>query len=315
MSLAQFESNLAAANTAFDTAFQAFFKEQLAGVASQFTQVLNTDARDTKMVLADHLSKWRVWSGDKQFREGRAYSQTISIEAFERSIQVDRMELAYDRSGAVGGMLANFVQSAAEQFLDEQIFAEYASNATCYDGVALFSTSHPYGADGAAWSNKTTSALSESTLRAGINAMRAFRRENGDYLGINPTHLLVHSDQEFLATELVGAIRPVGVTATGVWPATGSAVASVGIDNVLSGKITVISSPRLSDTADWALMDLSKPGLRPFVALMGREPEGIYLDAMDSDPRFHKDKFEYSIEADAGFGPGIPHLIYGRRGG
>lgn len=311
MSVAGFETKLVAAQTAVESSFQQVFKgDSLTNQYSAITSEIQTDSLKNEIVLLDHLGTVKEWVGEKQFEDARAYSRTETMKFYYKTLALKRSELQYNSSGTVAAMAANFASDAATM-LDKLVIDKLSANPTCYDGVSLVSASHPNGAGGATWSNSSSNALSESELRSAIIAMQKFQRENGEYYGINPTHLMVGPDLQHLAKELVGDTRPVGVTAAGVWPATGSAVAAAGIQNVIGGSIQVIVSPRF-DSNDWLLMDLSRGNLRPMSLFVGRKPELIHDGSMTAGDRYKRDLFTWSIEFDAVAAAGLPQLCFGR---
>jgi hypothetical protein len=68
-----------------------------------------------------------------------------------------------------------------------------------YDGVPLFSASHPYRKTGLAGvqSNLATGALSDTTVKAGINLFNTINDESGKRKVFNPSKLITHKDNQF----------------------------------------------------------------------------------------------------------------------
>lgn len=303
-------SNLDAANTAFEAKFGEIFSSDLPGVQNMLADEVPTDGLSHEFNLVDHLATLREWLGDKTVEQLRAYRQSIPLKTWEKTIGLKRTRVDYDRSGATGRALGNFVSEAAH-IKEEVFFRAVNGNPVGYDGVALISTTHPHAPGGGVQSNSTNDNLSDVTLRAGINAMSTFRRENGQLFKSNPTHLVVHTSQQQYAAEILGSVRPVGVTAGGAWPASASAVAAVGIPNVVGG-IQLVATPELADVNNWYLVDASRAGLKPWVLTMGRQPEALALTDRTDDPRWRRDEYQWSIEMDAGYGAGLWQLVYGK---
>lgn len=306
-------AKLDTARTAIHTTFNGVFGAgELPGVAKALTAELDTNQVTNNVVLLDQVTKWRRWLGPKVHRGDRAYGYTIKIEPWERTHDIKRMDLQYDGAGIVSSGHTNFITDGA-QFFDQRIFELYASNPVGYDGVPLISSSHPHSPTGGVQSNKTTAALTEATLAAAFQAQRKIQRENGDYFGLTPMYLAVHSDNREYAQRLLGPQLPVAITNAGAWPGTSNVVGAVPLDNPYAGRVKLLDSPLFNSTSDWFLASPSGV-LCPFVALWGRRPALYEQFQMTDQLRMEWDIFTASLECDVGFGAGLWQTIYGRNG-
>ena len=311
MSIVNFEDKLAAASRAFSAALDGV-REQPPGTYSIFTLVDGAPTGTSANVgYLDPTSPLGVLGRgeSKVFSDALALGATYELEVIYKAHRLDRRDVEHDTSGRVARMLSSFVADAS-LLVDERIWDLLLANTLAgVDGVSLLNDSHPYGEAGATWDNLTTDALSHASFRAGIAAMRNFKRYDGRPYNINPTHLFVGPDLESTALEVTGADRAFNVTNAGAFDGGANVVAASVQANVMAGRVTPIVVPWITDAQEWLLMDLSKSS-KPFYAQVGTIFEQM-PDVNDSVVR-RSDVFEYAINCDLIAGPGAPQLIYGR---
>lgn len=305
-SYAIIEEGLANASVTFDTLSKQFFgAAQLPGAYSSYTytQTGITSMTTEKDVLAN-TPIMRKWVGPRREQRLRAYSQRITLEPYEATLPISRMTLQYrDKQGQVADAIKQFLSNETVAF-DYTTHAKYVSASgagpTGYDGVPLFSTSHPHAPGGLTQSNTGTAAFSAANLDAVIATMTSYRFENDTPMRITPTHLRVGPKLAMQAAAVLNTnTRLIAVNASGV-EASSSVVAAAGVDNVFKGVLQLIVDPNLIGSMDdwWEVLDLSKGDAKPMQLLVGRAPEPVHQDQMWSDRRFQLDEFLYGLEGD-----------------
>jgi phage major head subunit gpT-like protein len=311
------QDKLAAAETAFRVGFDDIFSAPPSSVAMGFTEKLAGDKLTTEIDLAaDADGKPEEWLEGKIFGGYRGYAYSLPFRSWSVNKSLKRKTVEYG-SEAVGRAAKRFSQWASDRFYDkllhDALFLASGTGPLGFDGVRLFSASHPNGAAGATQSNTTSSALSASTFDAAMQAMRSFRQENGESFEVEPTHLVVGPKLWRTACEIAKSdVRLVAVDNSGA--ESGTRVAAAAIPNVLAGVVQVVLDRRmpLGSTQDdyWYLMDLSRES-KPLVIVEHRAPVLLSKIDMNDDNRFFRDEYLWSIEADLSPGAGAWPLIYG----
>ena len=124
-----------------------------------------------------------------------------------------------------------------------------ASGVTIYDGQPLCSAAHPRLDGGTAGDNLATGALSDTTLKAAINKMRAIKDEAGKLAVFTADTLIVPPGLEWLALELTKSTQKPGTADNDI--------------NTLSGRLKVFVWDYLTDSDAWFIMD-SKRAMASF---------------------------------------------------
>jgi len=209
----------------------------------------------------------RKFTGQVQFDVLRNYSLRVTKDRWDAALRISADDVrggSQAIADAVGGFLAvngNFREDLAMGALT----AGSSNNGrTGYDGVQLFSASHPHGYQGATQSNVDSNALTYANLKAAHIAMNGLRKANGQYYNLDPDTIMVGPSYRFTAEELAGSramIRTAAINASGA-EATSSVVAAAGISNVLAGRYNVVVDQRLAAIGSgtmWYLIDSKAP--------------------------------------------------------
>lgn len=280
-----------------------------------FSKVIDIGGQSMELDAIGPSPAVRKMTGNRRFTSLRAYAKsTPSVEYSADGLEIERNAVLNDKSGNLTMRLSDYLASTGD-FFEKPVIDFYLSNPTCIDGSALFSTTHPYGNAGATWSNKTTDALSQTSLEAGNVAMRGFRFENGEPAGFRPTHLVVGPALEREARDLTGSNRMMPVDNVGAPDTAASVVAATLIQNWIGGQLTVSVIDRLADGThdnDWALMDLSKPNVRPIVVGQAIAPAGVVVDSPTCSGMVQRAVFQYYVSANAALSGYAPQCIYGK---
>lgn len=258
----------------------------------------------------------REWLGPKRFDDVRFSSFSVKMKSYEKSFRIKRRKLE--------GMSIPDLSSRIQSWLglytawyDNLVVSALLANGTCYDGVALFSASHPRGPAGATQSNITTSAFSVAVHKAALLAMQSLADENGESFEISPNLFIVGPKRLPDALEITQSKeRIVAVDNSGA--ESGTRVAAATIPNVFSGpelygggSMTVMCSKRLigSNAEKGFYVDTTK-GARPIVLFEKRAPTPVAMVDMTSPARFYRDEYEWSLEGDMVAAPAAWQTAY-----
>jgi phage major head subunit gpT-like protein len=250
--------------------------------------------------------------GTRSFANLRAYVNSAAVKKYgPKALEFKLIDIENDPSGLIPAKLGEYATGMSD-WLDAPLWNFIFGNPTCLDASALFSTTHPYGAAGATWSNTTTSALSPSTFFTGISAMASLVYENNEPAGYYPDVLMVGPDNEKMATDLCGPDRIVPIAATGL-EAYSSAVAAAAKSNWAAGKIKVVINPRMIGTYNdyWYLIDTKREGARPIVIGDAKAFQAYTVTDPQSEPMVQRSAAQFYAEGYAGLMGGVPYSIYG----
>jgi phage major head subunit gpT-like protein len=301
------------ASTTFDLKFPEIFENDDASdaVFSALAEEVPTESKVNEVDLLGAMPVMRKWIGAKEMQVQRAYSQSVELLRYEATFELDRMDVRYDKTGLIGRRVTQFLQRN-KYWKEKQVFDLLVTNPTGYDGVALFSASHPHGPAAAVQSNTTTSALTVATLEAALVAMSSLRDENSESLGISGRVLIVGPKLAKLATEITGSTRLAGINASNAIDGATAVAAGVMQNLYFGGRLTVLEWPRLLGTYDdyWFVVDTASAA-KAFLLYKGRDVEAIAQTDLDGEHRFINDKLRWSLEADAAPAPGAWQTIYG----
>lgn len=249
-------------------------------------------------------------TGDRLWQSFRQYGRTVPAKKYgPAGIEIRKIDVENDRSGAIQGRLKAYLESAKDGF-GKPAHDFLVSNPTCIDGVALINGSHPFDSGGSTWTNSSSNSLSANELVTIVHAMRGRLDENGVALGLNPTHLMVPPGLEQTALDITGSVRPVGVGTAGQ-QVTSAAVAGVQMPNWLAGKLDVIVNPYMT-SGTYFVMALGKSDVRPIYYGIAQPFSAHVVDDPQSEPMKERSSFAYYAEGYAAFLGGIPQCIYGK---
>lgn len=307
--------NQVQANTEFLATASAIFDRRPDSSWTMFSEVIPIGGQAMELDAVGPSPAVRKLLGSRRFTSMRAYAKTTPVVPYSAdALELPRLVVENDKSGAVTRRLANYLAGAAD-FFEKPVIDLLLSNPTGIDSVSLLNDSHPYGPSGGTWDNKTTNALTQNNLEAGIVAMRSYRFENGEPGGFYPTHLVVGPANEREALDLVGDSRLVAVDSSGVPDATSSVVAATTLKTYINGRLSVVVVDRFANgtnDSDWLLFDLSKPGIRPLAVGQAIAPAGVVVDNPQSEPMLQRESYAYYVSAHAALSGYAPQCAYGR---
>ena len=303
----------AAANTAYLAKGDEIFQRPPEGPWALYSDVVPVDGQFLELDTIGPSPIVRELVGSRRFGALRAYAKRTRVTPYSTdALELSRLQVEKDVNGSVTRRLNDYL-SASANFWDKAVTDTLLGNPTGIDGVALISSSHPYGFGGT-WSNNAGAALSPSTFASGISAMSSLQLENGEPASFYPTHLMVGPALEKMARDLcTNPLRPFPIAATGL-EAYSTAVAATAIQNGwFQGSIEVVVNKRMVSTYanGWLLMDLSRPGVRPMIVGEAMAPRAVVVDDPGSEPMLQRSNYAYYVEGYAAISGYAPHCVYG----
>lgn len=311
---ADLDVNLRSADTIYRALEADLFGDQMPGNYELWTDVVPTDSETMEIDWIGETPLMEEWLGARRIDEMRAYLHTLTLTSYQAAIGIKRRTMQYNRSGVVAKRLNTFLSSQAQVY-DLQSMAKLVSNPTGYDGVSLFSASHPFSSDsGSVFSNYSTNALTRANYETARAAMQSYTTEKGRNFAIVPDTIICGPLLEKVAKEIFSVSdRRVTVDQGGA-EATQFGIGATSITNVWDGELRVVIDRNLKGSTKqyyWFLLDTSKPGVRPIIALEGMKPKAVNQTNMEDEQRFHFDRFIYGVEGDFSFGAGWWQAAYG----
>lgn len=244
--------------------FREIFFDAYDELPEQFSDVFEVKTSKKAKEYDLHMAGTGLWDvklpGQNINEEDMAMGEEVSYvhTSYAKMIQVER-EFADDdlygiveklpRQLGIGGRAT--VETTAAAILNT------AFSANGYDGVPLFSDSHPLIKGGTADNLMTASALNDANLKAGITMMRTnMKTEEGLKMQARAKKLIVGPDLEFTAATLLQSAGVVGSANNDT--------------NVLKNKLTPVVMDYLTDSNAWFLMD---PQLAQLIFFWRTKPE------------------------------------------
>lgn len=303
------QANLDVANTTINTAVNAIFNNKLAPTWNQFTATQTAPGTSIEIVAVDGLPQIRERVAGAALVHGnlRAYKKNLAYRQWEMTFDLPRILVENDQSGVVGERVRAFASRIPTAVDKIVIDALIANTITGYDGQALLSNSHP-NVNGTTADNLQTGAITWAMMRTVTEAMGDLTDENGEPLGIRPSHLLVGPALRRTARELAGDMRPVAIgDASAVDAAT--AKAALGFVNYDGQELTVIESPRITGN-EYVFFALNQ-GTMPFFLGEFTKLRMLQQTTEASDAVYERDTYSWSIQGDLAPCPFAWHCAHG----
>lgn len=301
-------------NTAFRVMFEDAYNNAEPGPYGAWTERIDTGG--VQRVTAAWLANtpiWRKWTGARQYKEPRSYDLDIDYDKYEATLPMKRDMVDYDNTGVVGRTIQRFVNANVvdgfDQFISTAMDGNSGAGPTGFDGVALYSASHPHAPAGATQSNLLAATnLSHANLVTAEQTGMLWVEENTRPVRASFNVMRVGPKLKRRAQELLSADRQVMVNSDGQFDTpreTSSTFSVSGVttrSSVWSGDMTLVVDPRVTNFY-WDLHDTTK-GYKPMILFVTRAPEPIALTDMTDPERFENDNYIYSVECDVGTAAG-----------
>lgn len=287
---------------------QAYRTENEHGIADKLATVINTTLPVQKYPWLGATPPMREFVDERRPSGLASFVVSIEDKTFESTISVERKAIEDDQLDMIRLRIRDLafrVANHRHQIVVEALAGGFTANA--YDGVLFFNTAHPTGT--ATYGNRTTDALSATSLGNAVSAMMTVPDDTGAPLGIVPDTLVVGPKLLWAATELVES--PVVVYQ-------GNAAhnaSSTPYLNAFQGKLKLVCSPYLTGASDdyWFLLDTKRP-IRGLI-LQQRSDVPVEFSALDSgsgsESAFMRDRFYYGVRARYNVGYGLWQTAYG----
>lgn len=268
------------------------FQKWYAGVSPMYpeiaTEVPSMKAEEVYAWLWDNpqLKEWRDEKAPKSLLE---HGFTVVNKDYEATIAVDRNALKDEQYGQIKLRAMNLGTTAKKGYdrvLTQLI--ESGHTTMCYDGQNFFDTDHEEWTSGIQTNYSASGkALSATSVKEIISTMRQYKSDTGEYVWVNPTHIMVPTGLEFTAKEL---FDPTFVNVT-----TDPAKATLG------WLLKVIVNPYLTNAGTVAnsayyIMDLTWV-VKPFIFQNREAMKFVPLDKDTDYESFMRKTLYYSAEA------------------
>lgn len=251
--------------------------------------VSNSDSETYKWLGS--VPRMREWGTGRLARGVRSESYSVENLKYESTLEVDRDEIADDKTGQIRIRIAELAERAAthkDYLISQLLINGETSGFNSYDGVSFFNDAHVSGSSGSQDNNLTATAANPSNpttdefktaLRSAIGAMMSFKDDQGEPMSASASGLVcvVPTTMYMTALEAVNATL---VTNT---------------SNVLQGAARIIPFPWLTDASKWYLLKTDGV-IRPFI-FQDREPVEFTALTEESDEGFRREKFLYGVRA------------------
>lgn len=271
--------------------------------------IINTTLPSQKYAWLGSTPPMREFVDERRPAGLSPFSMTIEDKVFESTIAVERRAIEDDQLDLIRLRIRDLAFRVAQhrhQMLIQALIDGFSS--TGYDGVSFFNSSHSAFAGGTA-SNKTTAALSSSSLADGVNAMMSVQDDQGIPLGMVPDTLVVGPKNQWSAIELVES-------PTVIYKGNpDDTAASTPYINAFQGKLRLVVTPYLVGATDdyWFLLDSKRP-IKSLI-LQQRSDVPVEFSALESasgsEAAFMQDRYFYGARARYNVGYGLWQAAYG----
>lgn len=264
-------------------------------------KVVSTNASEVYPILG-RFPSLREWIGDRVVNDLAIADFQIKNKPYEGTIRVPRPAIEDDSFG-IYSTQAEMLGDSANRFPDKLIFQllEAGFVNLCLDGQAFFSTTHPDNAGGT-YSNKGTTALSAASFAAAMEQMQQLKDDGGEILSVfddsSKIFLVVPASLQETARLILNADF--------IPNAAGTATQS----NVWKGAANLLVVPRLADTNNWYLLDVSRP-LRAFIWQERKPAQLVAKTSLTDDNVFTRNEFIWGVDLRGNAGYGLPQLAFG----
>lgn len=255
------------------------------------TRIPSTSDQESYKWLGS-IPKMREWGTGRLARGVRTESFSVENMKYESTLEVDRDEIADDKTGQIRVRVQELAVRAAthKDYLISQLLINGATSGfNSYDGVSFFNDAHASGDSGnqdnklapaAVTPADPTTAEFKTAFKAALAAMLAFKDDVGDPMSISGGTGLVCVVPPSMYLTALEAINATIISNT---------------TNVLAGAARVIAFPWLTTATTWYLLKTDCV-LRPFI-FQDREPVTFTALEENSDEGFRREKFLYGVRA------------------
>ena len=282
------------------------------GMYSEYTQTIPGEgAASIQLHQVTNAPVMRAWTGARQHKALRHYSQTITYQEYEATLTLKKRLVDLDPAGVIQSLLPNFTQQldAYDSTVAAQFYAASGVGPTGFDGVVLFSASHPHSSTGSTQSNIGAGTnLSHANLAAAEAVGGLWLQENGRPVRPNFSRMHVGMPLKRRAMELLGPVRVVGLSASDAEGGTTVAVAAR--PNTYSGTMNLSVDVRAGNVYYWTLIDESRGPIRPMILFDVEAINVTECTSPDHPEVFNNRNYVYGVQGKWGIGAGHWYTCY-----
>lgn len=203
-------------------AFSAKFNEAANGAAQRGKRDLTTEdlamivhstGASTSHAWINQIPGMKKWVGERTIEQLTAGVINVVNEDYESTVSVPRNAIEDDSYHTFAAPIAAMGDAARELWLDLAVKALIA-NAAWADGNKFFCSGRKFGDTETTFTNASKDALSETSLKAALAALRSCKLHGDRASGVLPQLLVVGPDLEYTAAKLVEADLVANGTAT-----------------------------------------------------------------------------------------------------
>ncbi len=228
----------------------------------------------------------REWLGPRVLNNLSNFEYTLTNKDWEDTVAVDKNNIADDNLGVFTGMVIPELGRQAA-FLPQQQITDLIENDTTdgFDGLPFFDQNHPLDPAGVQSNDITGNALTLANYKTSYAAMTGLKGEDGRPLQVRPTILLVPSQLQITAMEIINTslvANPAGTAG--------------GLSNVMIGSAEIVIGYELTSATKWYLIDGSK-AIKPFIWQNRESPVLTSLTSMTDANVFSSRQFVWGVNA------------------
>lgn len=198
------------------------FFESYDEVSEQYSKIFAIDTMSKKEETFPHMGAFGLWDTNT---EGNTINEDQMSQGDTATFTATRFDKGYDVTwelvqddlynvlkgigkGGSAKALGRGLRATIETQTANVLNNGFAN--TGYDGVSLFSNSHPLADSASLGDNLTTGALTDASLKTGLILMRDQRDEANVKIMAMPKKLIVPTELEYTAKAIVNSNGPAG---------------------------------------------------------------------------------------------------------
>jgi phage major head subunit gpT-like protein len=296
-------AKVAATQISFNVIFNQQFGQLAADMSiwSELGMPMDTENPTEQFNWLGTNPQFALWDGMRVIQKLRNYNFQIAVKDWANGLEVDENDLEDDRLGMYKPRIMQLAEQAAIHRVNlmvdyfNQGFATTVYGAG-YDGVAFFGATHKDG-NGPTQDNKLTATLDDAgAFDSAYAKMLNLQDENGEPLGMKPSHLICGPSNRTNALTLVA-----------------NQYNANGGSNYNFDSVKVVINPKITGAhaAKWYLCDLTHP-VKPLIFLQRRPVR--FDEVIEGGERFRTRKMFFGASARYNVGYGMWQMAIGSDG-
>ncbi len=231
---------------------------------------------------------WLTTAPSMRAALGQRHIKNLELEAFstatadyESTVGIPRADVLSDQWGLYTPVIAN-LGNAAKRHVDDLVKARLQAGTTDtgFDGAAFFAATHDLDPGGNQSNLLTSTGLSDANFAVAVATMRSYTDNQGNPLGVEPTHLVVPPALEKTARDIILA----------------DLVANGGT-NTQKGLVELIVNPYLSNEPTVWYLAGNLGSIRPFTHVEFIAPTLVSMTDPKDDNVFHNFQYVYGVDS------------------